>query len=246
MPRRWRLAGARVERNRKQRRNLKQLHRDLVALGYRRLLRPGGGVCPRLAPARTRSGRTGPAAAPLCRWRLRRARRSSSTGARTGSVIGGEPTKLQVAHFKLCHSRAFMLRAYPLQTHEMLFDAHNHAFARSGRRSRARHLRQHEDRGRQGRPRQAAPGQRALPGDGQSLPVRGRVLQPGRRLGEGPDREERADARHRIWHDAPRSPDLAALNAWLEQRCLALWHEIRHPEQRERTVAEVWADERPH
>ncbi|PTQ66813.1 hypothetical protein C8N42_1221 [Celeribacter persicus] len=26
------------------------------------------------------------------------------------------------------HSRAFLLRAYPLQAHEMLFDAHWHAF----------------------------------------------------------------------------------------------------------------------
>ena len=26
------------------------------------------------------------------------------------------------------YSRAFVLRAYPQQTHEMLFDAHNHAF----------------------------------------------------------------------------------------------------------------------
>ena len=38
-------------------------------------------------------------------------------------VIGGERTKRQEAQFKLCHSRAFMLRAYRLQTHEMLFDA---------------------------------------------------------------------------------------------------------------------------
>ena len=44
------------------------------------------------------------------------------------AVIGGERTKLQVAHFKLSYSRAFIVRAYPLQTHEMLFDAHNHAF----------------------------------------------------------------------------------------------------------------------
>jgi transposase len=41
--------------------------------------------------------------------------------------IGGERTKLQVAQFKLSHSRAFLLRAYPPQTHEILFDAHNHA-----------------------------------------------------------------------------------------------------------------------
>jgi hypothetical protein len=30
-----------------------------------------------------------------------------------------------VAHFKLSYSRAFFVRAYFLQTHEMLFDAHN-------------------------------------------------------------------------------------------------------------------------
>jgi transposase len=44
------------------------------------------------------------------------------------AVLGGERTKLQVARFKLSYSRAFMVRGYPLQTHEMLFDAHNHAF----------------------------------------------------------------------------------------------------------------------
>ena len=33
-----------------------------------------------------------------------------------------------MAHTKLSYSRAFIVRAYLLQTHEMLFDAHNHAF----------------------------------------------------------------------------------------------------------------------
>lgn len=36
--------------------------------------------------------------------------------------IGGERVKLQIAHFKLSHSRAFFLRVYPLQTDEMLID----------------------------------------------------------------------------------------------------------------------------
>ena len=52
------------------------------------------------------------------------------------------------------------------------------------------------------------------------------------------------DARYRLWHDAPAFRDLAALNTWLEQRCKELWQEIRHPEQTNRTVADVWADER--
>lgn len=44
------------------------------------------------------------------------------------AVFGGERAKLQIAHFKLSHSRAFLVRAYPLQTHEIQFDAHNRAF----------------------------------------------------------------------------------------------------------------------
>lgn len=40
------------------------------------------------------------------------------------AVIAGVVSKVQVAHFKLCHSRVFLLRAYWQQSHEMLFDAH--------------------------------------------------------------------------------------------------------------------------
>ena len=59
-------------------------------------------------------------------------------------------------------------------------------------RSPPRHLRQYEDGGGSDSPGQSPAGQRPLPGDGQPLPVRSRVLQPGLRLGERPDREERA------------------------------------------------------
>ena len=53
------------------------------------------------------------------------------------------------------------------------------------------------------------------------------------------------DARRRVWQDAPSFASLAALNEWLEQRCLTLWHEVRHPEYRDCTVAQVWAQEPP-
>jgi len=52
------------------------------------------------------------------------------------------------------------------------------------------------------------------------------------------------DARHRLLQDAPAFSDLAALNDWLEARCLSLWCEVLHPEQSGRTVAEVFDDER--
>ncbi len=38
------------------------------------------------------------------------------------AVLGGERTKLEMAHIKLLHSRAFLVRAYPLQTHIPLGD----------------------------------------------------------------------------------------------------------------------------
>lgn len=41
----------------------------------------------------------------------------------------------------------------------------------------------------------------------------------------------------------PDFPDLAALNAWLEERCLALWRETPHGKQ-PGTIADVWAEER--
>ena len=63
-----------------------------------------------------------------CRWRFLPGEAFQFDWSEDWAVIAGERTKLQVAHVKLSYSRAFILRAYLLQTHEMLFDAHNQAF----------------------------------------------------------------------------------------------------------------------
>ena len=76
--------------------------------------------------------------------------------------VGGLRRRLEVAHTKLCASRAFWLVAYPTQSHEMLFDAHARAFAAFGGVPQRGHLRQHEDRGGQGGRGQEARGQCAL------------------------------------------------------------------------------------
>lgn len=47
-------------------------------------------------------------------------------------VIGGIWRKILAAHLKLCASRAFVVQAYPTQSHEMLFDAHTKAFTALG------------------------------------------------------------------------------------------------------------------
>lgn len=49
-----------------------------------------------------------------------------------GIVIGGVYRRVQLAHMKLCASRAFWLSAYPGQSHEMLFDAHTQALTGLG------------------------------------------------------------------------------------------------------------------
>ena len=44
-------------------------------------------------------------------------------------VLGGATTEIKVAQVRLCHSRMLFLRAYPRETQEMVFDAHDRAFA---------------------------------------------------------------------------------------------------------------------
>ena len=108
---------------------IKQLHADLMSLGY--------------------DGSYGGVAAFARAWKADRQREMQTSGRGTfvplafepgeafqfdwsedWAVLGGERTKLQVAHFKLSYSRAFIVRAYPLETHEMLFDSHNVVIAK--------------------------------------------------------------------------------------------------------------------
>jgi transposase len=44
-------------------------------------------------------------------------------------VLDGVTTIVKVAHVRLCHSRMMFVRAYPGETQEMVFDAHERAFA---------------------------------------------------------------------------------------------------------------------
>jgi transposase len=112
-------------RPRKQKRTILQLHHDLVSLGYE------GSYSRVAAFART--------------WRRDLQQQLSGRGtyvplsfapgeafqfdwSEDWAILNGVRVKLQVAHIKLSYSRAFLVRAYLLQTHEMLFDAHTHGF----------------------------------------------------------------------------------------------------------------------
>jgi transposase len=227
--------------SRKQRRNLKQLHSDLVALGF--------------------TGSYGRVAAFARKWRADRQREQQTTGRgtfvplifRAGeafqfdwsedyAVLGGERTKLQVAHIKLAHSRAFLVRAYLLQTHEMLFDAHWHGFRVLGGvpgRGIYDNMRTAVDRVGRGKERQVNIRFLAMANHYVFAPE---FCNPAAGWEKGQVEKNVQDARHRLWQPVPNMPDLAALNTWLEQRCIELWRDIPHGGL-PGTVADVWADE---
>jgi hypothetical protein len=56
------------------------------------------------------------------------------------------------------------------------------------------------------------------------------------------------DSRRRIWIEANKVKfgSFTELNAWLGQRCRALWEEVRHPEHDQFSVAEMLDNERAH
>ena len=212
---------------RKQRRTLKQLHADLAALGF--------------------TGSYGRVAAFARVWRADRQQEQRTTGRGTFvplafrpgeafqfdwsedyAILGGERTKLQVAHIKLSHSRAFLVRAYLLQSHEMLFDAHWHGFRVFGGipgRGIYDNMKTAVDRVGRGKERQVNARFLAMTSHYVFEP---QFCNPASGWEKGQVEKNVQDARPRLWQPMPDFPDLAALNAWLEQRCKALWREIAH------------------
>jgi len=163
-----------------------------------------------------------------------------------GLVIGGIWRKIQLAHMKLCASRAFWLVAYPSQGHEMLFDAHWRAFAFFGgipRRAIYDNMKTAVDKVGQGKARKV--NQRF------SAMMSHYLLEPefcNRAAGWEKGRVEKAvqDGRRELFVPRPRFETLDQLNAWLAGQCLRLADEIRHPEIRGQSVAEVFAQEQAH
>jgi transposase len=223
------MAWLRTEANkpRKQKCTIKQLHADLVALGY--------------------EGSYGRAAAFARSWKADQHRETQTTGRGTfvplafepgeafqfdwsedWAVIGGDRIKLQVAHFKLSYSRAFVLRAYPLQTHEMLFDAHNHAFRVLGgvpRRGIYDNMRTAIDKVGRGKDRQVNARFSAM---ASHYLFEAAFCNPASGWEKGQVEKNVQDTRHRLWQPVPRFASLEALNDWLEQRCKELWQQIPH------------------
>ena len=163
-----------------------------------------------------------------------------------GLVIGGIYRRIQVSHLKLCASRAFWLVAYPSQGHEMLFDAHTRSFIALGGISR---------RGIYDNMKTAV--DKVKKGKGRVVNARFTVMcshylfdadfcNVASGWEKGVVEKNVQDSRRRIWLDAQnrKFSSFAELNAWLGERCRSLWSELRHPEHKEFSVAEMLEQER--
>ncbi|MBL8347096.1 MAG: IS21 family transposase [Rubrivivax sp.] len=163
-------------------------------------------------------------------------------------VIGGQYQRLQVAHLKLCASRAFWLVAYPGQGHEMLFDAHTRAFTALGgvaRRGIYDNMKTAVDRVGRGKRREV--NLRFTTMCAHYL-FDADFCNVASGWEKGVVEKNVQDSRRRIWLEAreQRFSGLDELNAWLAERCKALWSELRHPEHKNFSVAEVLELERAH
>jgi transposase len=214
-------------KSRKQKRTAKQMHADLVALGY--------------------DGSYGRVAAFVRTWKADRQRDAQTSGRGTfvplvfqpgeafqfdwsedWAIIAGKQTKLQVAHTKLSHSRAFTVRAYLLQTHEMLFDALTQAFRVLGgvpQRGIFDNMKTAVDRIGTGKARQVNARFAAM---ASHYLFETDFCNPASGWEKGQVEKNVQDARRRLWQPMPSFPDLGALNAWLEERCIAQWGQIQH------------------
>jgi transposase len=165
-----------------------------------------------------------------------------------GLVVGGVYRKLQVAHMKLCASRAFWLVAYPTQGHEMLFDAHTRAFTAFGgvaRRGIYDNMKTAVDKVHKGKGRTVNPRFAVMCSHYLFDPDFCNVASGWEK---GVVEKNVQDSRLRIWIEArdQRFGSLAELNAWLASRCRALWEEVKHPHWRDLSVADVFEQERAH
>jgi len=122
----------------------------------------------------------------------------------------------------------FLLQAHPLQAHEMLFDAHVHGFLVFGGvpgRGIYDTMKTAVDRVGRGKERQVNARFLAMASHYVFKPE---FCNPAVGWEKGQVEKNVQDFRHRLWQPMPGVPDLAALNVWLEQRSIELWHEIPH------------------
>ena len=154
-------------------------------------------------------------------------------------------TTVKVAHVRLCHSRMMFVRAYPRETQEMVFDAHDRAFAffrGACRRGIYDNMKTAVETVFVGKDRQY--NRRFLQMCSHHL-VEPVACTPAAGWEKGQVENQVGLVRERFFTPRLRVKSYDELNAWLVDKCVVWAKAHAHPEQSGRTIWEVFEEERP-
>ena len=160
-------------------------------------------------------------------------------------LLSGVTVTVKVAHMRLCHSRMLFVRAYPRETQEMVFDAHDRAFALfKGTCGRGIYdnMKTAVDAVFVGKDRLY--NRRFLQMCSHYL-VEPVACTPASGWEKGQVENQVGLVRERFFTPRLRFKTLDELNAWLLDKCIAYAKTHKHPEFTDKTVWEVFEAERP-
>ena len=160
-------------------------------------------------------------------------------------LINGVTVTVKVAHVRLCHSRMMFVRAYPRETQEMVFDAHNRAFAffkGACTRGIYDNMKTAVETIFVGKER--AYNRRFVQLCGHYL-VEPVACTPASGWEKGQVENQVGLVRERFFTPRVRVKNYDELNAWLLDQCIAYAKAHRHPELRDQTIWQTFEAERP-
>ena len=235
------LLEANEKRSARERLTIIRLHEELRALGY-----PGSYAAVRRYVIAWQTKRASAAAAAFVPLSFAPGEAYQFDWSHEIVVMNGVTTTVKVAHMRLCHSRMFLVRAYPREGQEMVFDAHERAFAffrGACTRGIYDNMKTAVDAIFVGKDRQY--NRRFLQMCSHHLvdPV---ACTPASGWEKGQVENQVGLVRERFFAPRLKVKSYDELNAWLVDKCVAYAKSHAHPERPETTIWAAFEDERPH
>jgi hypothetical protein len=160
--------------------------------------------------------------------------------------MAGMPMAVKVAQLRLCHSRHFLVVAYPRETQEMVFDAHMQGFEffeSVCRRGIYDNLKTAVDKVLTGKQRSFNDRFGQLCSHYLFEPV---ACTPAAGWEKGQVENQVGNVRGRFFVPPPKVQDFTELNEYLMERCLQRAKSHPHPEFKEQSVWQVYEAEKPY
>ena len=160
-------------------------------------------------------------------------------------LLDGVTTIVKVAHMRLCHSRMLFVRAYPRETQEMVFDAHERAFSffkGACTRGIYDNMKTAVETIFVGKERKFNRRFAQMCSHYLVEPV---ACTPASGWEKGQVENQVGLARERFFTPRLRVKSYDEMNAWLLDKCVTYAKAHPHPEIADKTVWEVFEEERP-